>query len=69
MKTNKWLSRKFVVTIIVFCAAIFIPILYKHAGVSETVILAVLGIVGGIGVAYGIINVQDAKVDKKTGQE
>lgn len=61
---SKYLSRKFLVTIFVALSSVVVPILFKHAEVSDTVVLMVLGILGGIGTAYGILNVKESKIDK-----
>lgn len=61
----KYFSRKFVLTLLVILLSVIAPYLYKQIEVSDSVVLAVLAILGGVGVAYGFINVQDAKVEKK----
>ena len=61
---SKYLSRKFLLTIMVLILAYCAPIAYKSAGVSDTVALAVLAIMGGVGAAYGFIQGKlDAKKD------
>lgn len=61
---SKYLSRKFIVTIFVSIASVAVPILFKNQEVSDTVSIMVLGIIGGIGTAYGIINLKESKIDK-----
>jgi len=61
---SKYLSRKFVVTIMIMIAGPAVPYAYKHMGVSDTVTLAVLALIGGIGAAYGIVNVAQDKIGK-----
>lgn len=62
---SKFFSRKFIVTLLVTMLASMLPVVYTKAGVGEGVMLAVLGILGGVGVAYGVINMKDAALDKK----
>jgi hypothetical protein len=62
---NKFMSRKFIVTIMVMVAASVLPSAYHGAGVSDTVVLAVLGIIAGIGASYGVLNVKDAQNELK----
>ena len=62
---SKYFSRKFLVTIMVMLGAVVSPFLYSKAGVTDTVTLAVLAILGGVGVAYGVVNVKDAGLNKK----
>jgi len=63
----KYFSRKFVLTVFVLLLAVIAPVVYKDKGVSDMVLLAVLGILSGVGVAYGFLNVREAKInsDKK----
>lgn len=63
--SSKFLSRKFIVTLLVTGLAAVLPFVYQKAGVSENVMLTVLAIIGGVGVAYGVINTKDASLDKK----
>jgi hypothetical protein len=64
---SKYFSRKFVLTVFISVLAVLAPVVYKDKGVSDMVLLAVLGILSGIGVAYGFLNVKEAKLnsDKK----
>lgn len=64
MAESKFLSRKFIVTIAVMILSVAAPILYQNLGVSETVTLTVLAMIGGVGTAYGVINYKDAKLDQ-----
>ena len=50
-------------TIVLGILAFVTPIVFAKFAISETVILAVLGLYTGIGVTYGILNVRE----KKTG--
>lgn len=56
---SRFLSRKFLVTILVSMLTAILPIAYQKTGVSETIMLAVLAIIGGVGVAYGVVNIKD----------
>lgn len=56
---NKFLSRKFIMTIVLGALAFITPIVFSKFALSETVILAVLGLYTGIGVTYGILNVKE----------
>lgn len=58
----KFMSRKFILTIGVVSLAGYMPKVYKEVGVSDTVTLAVLALLGGVGMAYGFINVKDAQI-------
>ena len=55
----KYFSRKFIVTILVAIIGAIAPIVYTKLGVSEMVTMTVLAMVGGIGAAYGVINIKD----------
>lgn len=55
----KFFSRKFIVTILVTVLAFIIPMIYVKFGIDSMVTMAVLGIVGASGAAYGVINVKD----------
>ena len=55
----KYFSRKFIVTLLVTVVALIIPIVYHKIGVNEMITMAVLAIVGGVGVAYGVVNIKD----------
>lgn len=59
---SKYVSRKFVVALLVMAVVSYAPIAYKHAGVDDTVVLAVLAIIGGVGVAYKVVQ---GKIDAK----
>jgi hypothetical protein len=60
-KLQDYLSRKFILTILVLGMVGIGPITYKENGVSDTVTLTVLVILASVGVAYGFINIKDAK--------
>jgi hypothetical protein len=66
---NRYFSRKFVLTIVVMLLSVGAPLLYKTNGVSDSITLSVIALLGGIGVAYGFINVKDAKLDKESKSE
>lgn len=66
---QKFLSRKFIVTLLVVGMGGALPIAYQKAGIGEGVILAVLTLLTGVGIAYGVINTKDAALDKKRGKE
>ena len=40
------------------------PVVFHHVGLSDTIVLAVIGIYAAVGAAYGFINVKDSAVDK-----
>jgi hypothetical protein len=56
-----FLSRKFMVTLLLFVAVYKLPIDHKSAGVDQATTLACLTILGTIATAYLIANVKDAK--------
>jgi hypothetical protein len=56
-----FLSRKFIVTLLLFGSVYKLPIDHKAAGVEVSTTLACLGILGTIATAYLIANVKDAK--------
>lgn len=60
---KKYFSRKFIITILVAVIGFIAPIVYAKLGVDETVTLAVLALVGGMGAAYGVINIKEKKTD------
>lgn len=62
---SKFLSRKFIVTLLVVGLGAGLPLAYQKAGVGEGVILAVLALLTGVGIAYGVINTKDAMRDKQ----
>ena len=64
MQLQKYFSRKFILTVMISCMSVGAPLVYKTQGVSDTITLAVIGILAGIGAAYGFINVKDAQIDK-----
>lgn len=61
---QKIISRKFIVTLLVMLVTVIVPIIYKKSEISDSIIMTVLAIVGGIGVAYGVVNVFDRKIEK-----
>ena len=66
----KFLSRKFIISILIVVISFICPIVYQAMHVSDQVTMLVLGIIGGVGVAYGVINVKDAQVNPpKVGQD
>ncbi len=66
---SKFLSRKFIVTLLVVGLGVASPIAYQKAGIGEGIILAVLALLSGVGVAYGVINMKDAKLDKRSDED
>jgi hypothetical protein len=60
---TRFLSRKFILTVVVLLMVGILPMIYKSNGVSETVTLTVLCLLGAVGAAYGFMNVRDAKVE------
>lgn len=55
---SKYFSRKFVLTVFISLLAVVVPVVYKDKGVSDTVLITVLGILSGVGVAYGFLNIK-----------
>lgn len=66
---QKFISRKFILSILVLLLSVLIPVVYKHLEIGETVTLTVLGIMAGIGTGYGILNVRDSKNDLEKSNE
>lgn len=60
---TRFLSRKFILTVAVLLMVGILPMVYKSNGVSETVTMTVLALLGAVGVAYGFVNVKDAKIE------
>lgn len=60
---SKFLSRKFILTLIVIVLAGALPYVYKAAAVSDTITIAVLVLLAAVGTAYGFVNLKDAKID------
>lgn len=62
---SKYLSRKFILTAVVLY--ILGKALFTKLDVSDPVAMLILSLIGGVGIAYGFINVKDAKIglDKK----
>lgn len=58
---TRFLSRKFILTVLVLFLTGALPMIYKANGVSDTITLSVLITLASIGAAYGFINVKDAK--------
>lgn len=64
---NKYLSRKFIISILTFITASGLPMLYKHLGISDVITMTVLGLVSSVAVGYGLINVKDSNNELKAG--
>jgi len=60
---TKFLSRKFILTVLVMGMAGALPIAYRHIGVSDMVTMTVLCLLGAVGAAYGFMNIKDAKTE------
>ena len=63
---TKFLSRKFILTGIVLLMVGGLPLIYKANGVSETVTMTVLCLLGAVGAAYGFMNVKEAQNEIKS---
>ncbi len=63
---NKFLSRKFILTVLVVLLSVMAPFVYKKVEVTDQVTLMVLAILGGVGVAYGFINLKASKEENKS---
>lgn len=60
---EKLKSRKFVLTLMIMGGASGLPILYKHMAIPDSITMLVVGIIGGVGVSYGVVNVMDRKIE------
>lgn len=58
---KNFMSRKFILTFWITGLSVGVPITFKQHQISDNVVMAVLAILGGVGVAYGFINIKDAK--------
>ena len=56
-----YVSRKWLVTMVVIASAVKLPLLFHSAGVSDSVTLAAIGLITSMGVAYGVVNIKDSK--------
>ena len=54
----KFTSRKFILTVVIITLSAILPMLYKWLGVGEAVTITVLGIMAGVGTAYGFVNIK-----------
>ncbi len=62
-KSPRLSSRKFWVIQEIMILSIVSPIVMHKYGMSESIILTVLGILGGVGAVYGTLNVIDRKIN------
>ena len=69
MVNRKYFSRKFILSIIVVVLAATIPVWFRVNEVQDMVTLSVIALFTGVGVAYGFINVKDAKLEKEKQNE
>ena len=69
MVNRKYFSRKFILSIIVVVLAATIPVWFRVNEVQDMVTLSVIALFTGMGVAYGFINVKDAKLEKEKQNE
>jgi len=60
---EKFISRKFIMTVVVVLLVSVLPITYKTNEVGDTITMTVLAILAAVGAAYGFINVKDAKLE------
>ena len=65
MDWKKFLSRKFIITLLILGLAAIAPVLYKEKGVTDSIVMAVLGILAGVGFAYGVVSNKDPKEIRK----
>lgn len=63
--SQKYFSRKFILTLLISFLSVGAPLMYKNNGVSDNIAIAVLAILGGIGAAYGFVNVKAAEGKKE----
>lgn len=61
---SKYLSRKFLLTVTILLLSSALPVIYKNSQVSDSVMLAVLAILAGVGTAYGFLNLKEANIDQ-----
>jgi len=54
----KYGSRKFILTIVIIVLSSIIPLGYKYMNVGDAVTMTVLGIMAGVGTAYGFVNIK-----------
>lgn len=66
---RKFVSTKFVVTILITLLGAIVPVAFSKNGVSNEVTLAVLGLFTGVGIAYGVLNVRAEAIRSAAGQE
>lgn len=64
---GRYLSRKFIISILTFVVASGLPMLYKHLEISDVITMTVLGLISSVAVGYGLINVKDANNELKAG--
>lgn len=58
---SKFLSRKFILTVLVILMVGILPLLFIKAGVSDAICMTVLILLGAVGVSYGFMNLKEAK--------
>ena len=56
-----YLSRKWLISVAVMGLTYQLPVMFQSKGISDSVTLAALALIAGIGVSYGIVNVKDSK--------
>jgi len=61
--TTKWMSRKFIVTILQVLLMIILPLIYKYSQVGDEVTITVLLAIAGAGSLYTGLNVLQKKYD------
>lgn len=62
-ESSKWASRKFVITVAQWLAVIILPPVYIKLGLSETILLTVLGSTTTLVSVYTGLNVLQKKVE------
>lgn len=60
---TKWMSRKFIVTLLQVILMILIPMIYKYIQVGDEVTITVLLAIAGAGSLYTGLNVLQKKYD------
>ena len=55
---SKFLSRKFIITMVIVVLSFITVPFYHSQGISETMIGAILAIYVAVGTAYGVLNVK-----------
>lgn len=58
---SKFISRKFVMSLVVIGLSTIVPIAYKLFGIDDATTMVVLGLYGSVGAVYGVVNTLNKK--------